>query len=52
MYINIKIANNKNELILKIAFTSLRTINKFIDLLKFNNANVKVLGRGDYLINL
>ena len=52
MYIRIKIGNTKNKLILKLAFTSLKTIDKFIDLLKFNNVAVKELRRDDYLIYL
>lgn len=41
MHIVIENGNTKNKLILKIAFTSLKIIDKFIDLLKFNNVDVK-----------
>lgn len=52
MYIRIKIGNTKNKLILKLAFTSLKTIDKFIELLKSNNVEVKALGRDEYVIKL
>ncbi len=52
MYIEIKLGNTKYELILKIDFTSLRIIDKFIDLLKSNNVEVNGLGIGEYLIFL
>ena len=43
---------NKNELILKIDFSSLKTVDKFIDLLKSNNIDIKVLGNDEYLIKM
>ena len=43
---------NKNELILKIDFSSLKTVDKFIDLLKSNNIYIKVLGSDEYLIKM
>lgn len=43
---------NKNELILKIDFSSLKTVDKFIDLLKSNNIDIKVLGSDEYLIKM
>ena len=44
--------NTKDELILKVDYSSLETIDKFIDLLKSNNVEVKVLGRDEYVIKL
>lgn len=52
MYIKIKIGNAKNEFILKVDITSLRTIYKFIDLLKSNNVEVKATGRDEYVVKL
>lgn len=43
---------NKNELILKIDFSSLKTVDKFIDLLKSNNIDIKGLGSDEYLIKM
>lgn len=50
MNIGIKNVSTKDKLTLKIDFTSLETIYKFIDLLKFNNITVKGLGRDEYLM--
>lgn len=44
--------NDKDELILKVNYSSLETIDKFIDLLKSNNVEVKALGRDEYVIKL
>ncbi|MDU2672660.1 MAG: hypothetical protein E7C49_11675 [Clostridium sp.] len=44
--------STKDELILKVDYSSLETIDKFIDLLKSNNVEVKVLGRDEYVIKL
>ncbi|WP_166484820.1 hypothetical protein [Clostridium cuniculi] len=41
---------NKDDLILKVDFSSLETIDKFIDLLKDNNIEVKTIGRDEFLI--
>ena len=43
---------NENELILKVDFSSLETVDKFIDLLKANNIEVKTIGRDEYLIQI
>ncbi len=43
---------DKKELILKIDFSSLETVDKFIDLLKDNNVEVKGIGRDEYLIQI
>lgn len=43
---------NENELILKVDFSSLETVEKFIDLLKGNNIDIKGIGRDEYLIKL
>ncbi|CAM2077753.1 MAG: hypothetical protein NSGCLCUN01_01941 [uncultured Clostridium sp.] len=43
---------NENELILKVDFSSLETVDKFIDLLKANNIEVKGIGRDEYLVKL
>ena len=43
---------DKKELILKIDFSSLETVDKFIDLLKDNNVEVKTIGRDEYLIQI
>ncbi len=37
--------NTKDELILRVDYSSLDTIDKFIDLLKSNNVEVKAIGR-------
>lgn len=42
--------SDKKELILKIDFSSFETVEKFIDLLKNNNVEVKGIGRDEYLI--
>lgn len=44
--------NTKDELILKVDYSSLETNDKFIDLLKSNNVEIKVLGRDEYVIKL
>ena len=44
--------NTKDELILKIDYSSLESIDKFIDLLKSNDVEVKALGRDEYVIKL
>lgn len=43
---------DKKELILKIDFSSFETVDRFIDLLKNNNVEVKTIGRDEYLINI
>lgn len=43
---------NKNELVLKVDFSSLETVDKFIDLLKVNNIEIKGIGRDEYLVKL
>lgn len=43
---------NENELVLKVDFSSLETVDKFIDLLKANNIDIKGIGRDEYLIKL
>ncbi len=47
-----KTQNTKNELILKVDYSSLETFDKFIDLLKTNEVDIKPLGRDEYLISL
>lgn len=42
----------KDELIIKIDSSSLASIDKFIELLKSNNLDVKAIGRDEYLIKL
>ena len=42
--------NTKDELILRVDYSSLETIDKFIDLLKSNDVEVKVLGRDEYVV--
>ena len=44
--------NTKDELILMFDYSSLETIDKFIDLLKSNNVEIKALGRYEYVIKL
>ena len=44
--------NTKDELILRVDYSSLDTIDKFIDLLKSNDVEVKALGRDEYVIKL
>ena len=44
--------NTNGELIINVDSSSLETIDKFIDLLKSNNVEVKVLGRDEYVIKL
>ena len=44
--------NTKDELILKVDYSSLESIDKFIDLLKSNNVEVKALGRDEYVVKL
>ena len=43
---------DKKEVILKIDFSSFETVDKFIDLLKDNNVEVKGIGRDEYLVKL
>lgn len=43
---------NKNELILKVDFSSLETVEKFIDFLKTNNINIKCIGNDEYLVSV
>ena len=52
MYIVGMNEDTKNELILKVDYSSLETIDKFIDLLKSNNVEVKALGRDEYVVKL
>ena len=40
------------KIILKVDFASFKSINKFIDLLKSNNVEVKALGRDEYVVKL
>ena len=47
-----KNGNTKDELILKVDYSSLESIDKFIDLLKSNNVEVKALGRDEYVVKL
>ena len=47
-----KDVNSKDELILKVDFASLETIDNLIDLLKSNDVEVKALGRDEYVIKL
>lgn len=44
--------NAKDELIINIDSSSLESIDKFINLLKSNNVEVKALGRDEYVIKL
>ena len=44
--------NAKDELILKVDYSSLESIDKFIDLIKSNNVEVKALGRDEYVVKL
>ena len=44
--------NAKDELIVKIDYSSLKTNDKFIDLLKSNNVEVKAIGRDEYVVKL
>ncbi|WP_294174832.1 hypothetical protein [uncultured Clostridium sp.] len=43
---------DKDELILKVDYSSLEIIDKFIDLLKSNDVEVKALGRDEYVIKI
>lgn len=43
---------NKDELILKVDFSCLETVDKFIDFLKATNIDVKGIGRDEYLIKI
>lgn len=43
---------NKDELILKVDFSCLETVDKFIDLLNTYNIDVKGIGRDEYLIKI
>lgn len=43
---------NKNELILKLDFSSLETLDKFIDFLRANNINIKDIGTDEYLVSV
>ncbi len=47
-----KDGNTKDELILKVDYSSLKVIDKFIDLLKSNNVEVKAIGRDEYVVKL
>ncbi len=42
--------DTKDELILNVDSSSLESIDKFIDLLKSNNVEVKALGRDEYVV--
>ncbi len=44
--------DTKDELILNVDYSSLETIDKFIDLLKSNNVEVKAIGRDEYVVKL
>ncbi|MBC5627742.1 hypothetical protein H8S20_02440 [Clostridium sp. NSJ-6] len=44
--------NTNGELIINVDSSSLETIDKFIDLLKSNGVEVKVLGRDEYVVKL
>lgn len=44
--------NTKDELILRFDYSSLESIDKFIDLLKSNNVEAKALGRDEYVVKL
>ena len=44
--------NTKDELILRVDYSSLESIDKFIDLLKSNDVEVKALWRDEYVIKL
>ena len=43
---------SKDELIINVDSSSLESIDKFIDLLKSNNVEVKALGKDEYVIKL
>lgn len=43
---------DKDELILKVDFSCLETVDKFIDFLKTNNIDIKGIGRDEYLIKI
>lgn len=43
---------SKDELILRVDYSSLESIDKFIELLKSNNVEVKALGRDEYGVKL
>lgn len=43
---------DKDELILKVDFSCLGTVDKFIDFLKTNNIDVKGIGRDEYLVKM
>ena len=47
-----EIRNTKDELILKVDYSSLETSDKFIELLKSNNVEVKAIGSDEYVIKL
>ncbi|MDY3001860.1 MAG: hypothetical protein SOR73_09370 [Romboutsia timonensis] len=44
--------NAKDELILKVDYSSLDTIDKFIELLKSNDVEIKAIGRDEYVVKL
>lgn len=44
--------NTKDELIINVDSSSLESIDKFIDLLKSNNVEVKAIGRYEYVVKL
>ena len=48
----IKNETNKKELLLKIDFSSFETVDKFIDLLKDNNIEIKEIGKDEYLVQI
>ncbi|MDU6304747.1 MAG: hypothetical protein E6585_24015 [Serratia marcescens] len=43
---------SKDELIINVDSSSLENIDKFIDLLKSNNVEVKAIGRDEYVVKL
>ena len=43
---------SKDELIINVDSSSLESIDKFIDLLKSNDVEVKALGRDEYVVKL
>ena len=47
-----KDVNTKDELILKVDYSSLESIDKFIDFLKSNTVEVKAIGRDENVVKL
>lgn len=43
---------SKDELILKVDYSSLETIDKFIDLLKSHNVEIKAIGRDEFVVKI